>query len=615
MNPYRYCCCCELYSVCPVCKTCTRCHPKTQKLLGTIQALRIFHSVLQVHDVIHMACAEEMIKQGQLPSVSTTAFARPCPVRPRHGFVESRIVSDQEQLIGLIRETLAADPEGEIMITPFLQPDWNAVWTPGLLTFGSGHAGATSGQGEGQIRIPMVPVWFSDQFAYCGLTHGEVPYIEVVGSRGKSGSYFVTQIRSGPVITSTCPDHVPHELVVSQIIPVDEDLLKWERIMADAEGKLGLVVYHPRGSVTDHASVHARSRGVALVTYPVEVGQTLSPTPPSPPPDPLAVLAGVGWGDSLDLRHLNRAHLLRLMLFGLHHSSALSGADGKWIGLSAAIMLRLGSLALQGEARHEINSTTGQSFAHNKSRETVYTTHLNHSLSFHRSRVARLINTFRYGIFGSGHSCSVGGTGGMKWAACGVSLIPLFNAVRSLAISPDQAQLNSLIRALNRAVHQAHNGGWWLNKFSHETTMFTQIQQGDPLGLLPALSTIWQLHPPILGKPIARYATWPETLLRVVKPKEVEVSPLPGGVGLAARVRGVRTPISFALDWSPKHSAMVQLIEPRPGERLAFTLSNRKAGSKAQPADSTPTLLWEEPEMQKADQNICNQFNTNLKLL
>ena len=612
----NYCFSCGHATTCEVCDVCPICHPKTQKLQGLVAAGSIFpYATLPVPVVLHVGC---LVEESQLAPYADhlPAFARPCPTRPRHGFVESRVIETLPQLLALVEETRRADPDGEIMLTSVLFPEWNAVWMPGLITIGAGHDGATSGKSS-TMRIPQVPVWVKDQFDRCGLAPDEVPYIEVIGNSTR-----VTQIRSGPAITSTSPDFIPKALVVKEIIPVDEDLLRWDTIMAQAEGREGVVVYHPKASVTDHASVHARSRGVALVTFPVEIGQELSPTPPSPPPDPGAVLAGVAWGDSLRLTDLDRNHLVRIMLMGLHHSSAMSGADGKWIGLSAAILLRLGSVALQGEARHETNPKTGVTYAHTKSRETVYVSRLNQTLSWHRARIGRLVNTFRYGIFAATGSCSTGGTGGMRWAACANSLIPLFNAVRDLAQTPTEGSVQALLRAINRAVHQAHNNGWWLNKFCRNTDAFMLIQQGDPRGIIHALTTLWALHQPqvfpAVEKSPTRYATWKETKSRPMRLYQVELSLIPGGLGVMGKARGVRHPFKIAAPiQGPIRAGIAGLINVLHDERLRVTMINAKAKGKPKEPDLTQLaeVLWEEPPMQDVDKNICETFHTSKEQL
>ena len=57
----------------------------------------------------------------EFPSVSMLPLmARPCPIRPRHGFVESRQVHSVEEVNQVLSETLVADPKGEVILMPFL---------------------------------------------------------------------------------------------------------------------------------------------------------------------------------------------------------------------------------------------------------------------------------------------------------------------------------------------------------------------------------------------------------------------------------------------------------------------------------------------------------------
>jgi hypothetical protein len=84
-------------------------------------------------------------------------FARPCPKVPRHGFVDSRVISNKEELKSLYKEVLKEDPQGEIVLTNFLDNAvCNAVLTTGgTISIGPGHNGATAGKNS--FSFPVKP--------------------------------------------------------------------------------------------------------------------------------------------------------------------------------------------------------------------------------------------------------------------------------------------------------------------------------------------------------------------------------------------------------------------------------------------------------------------------
>lgn len=476
-------------------KTLTDINPRSQKLRG----LKVLEEArygaaglgrgLQVLQVVAVMQSLEDLPKPEMASLpcgkvlpgfafpASGLFVRPCPVTPRHGFVESRLCHDLADVTKVWNETVAADPDGEIMITSWVDADYNAIWTPGLLAVGPGHDGATSGKATVNLPLPTVnpiPASIRDK---AGVKHA--PYIEAVMEG--TDRVVVTQLRDGPEMESSRPDYIPSEMIITRVIQTNgEDLLKWAEVVA--EMGVGDCVYHPGGSMADHYSVHARSHGIPIVTtFLPKVGEMLIPTGGVVNPDPKAVLRGIMDGDRfvMDSQH-DYEGLAAIALIGLHYSSVLVGDEGWWTGFGAAIMARLGSMALLGEARHELHRKGPKC-----QRGTVYAKARNRSLSRHRASLPTLINVFRYGTFDGN------GMGGPAWARCGVALLPLFNSFRSLAIKQDQDSVGELMRAYNIAVNQAHNGGWWLNKFIGGDA-FNDIPAGVPSHLLKSLAVIYK---------------------------------------------------------------------------------------------------------------------------
>lgn len=413
------------------------------------------------------------------------AFARPCPVRPRHGFVESRVINTTEELQSLVEEVKVADPDGEIMFTEYYRSIYNAIWTPSMLAIGKGHDGATAGK---NVKvIPLAGVHSLNQFllAQARIGKEEDPYIEIIWPEYEPQCR-LTQLRAGPKVESLRGNYIPNTVEVKEVIrPNGMDLLKWESLIQAAPP--GTVIYHPGGAVTDHYFVHARVCKVPVMTSrePV-VGEVLIPSVTEPSIDPRVVLRGVVLGEEISLDAGDFPQAVALLLIALHNAAVMTEEHSKWLGVAVSLVCRLGSMALRGESRHRRRKA---GIAPKVYRDYIYTRHRNRSLSFHAASLSRLVNTFRYGDWASGF-------GGTAWAKCGVSVSRLMEKLKDFAINPSAETTQRLVMALNVAINQAHNGGWWFNKFA-EASMADMIQLGNLPYLLkpvPLIMRIFELN-------------------------------------------------------------------------------------------------------------------------
>lgn len=488
--------------LCSLCGKCHRCEVEagrgtTQKAKGLEFLSRVYaHSYPEVLEILAIVRTPEDIDR-LFPEVvdcgyqvtleaSASYFARPCPQTPQHGFVDSRKFEGPDALKQILRETLAADPNGEVMITPWIPSRLNAIWTPGGITIGAGHDGATSGRST--MTFPMIAAkahpewWWSSVYALrdAGVNYpAQWPYIEAVVSAG--GNLTVTQLRAGEPLAGSGPDYIPRTTLVEQVIsPAGEDLLTWQSKMIALAGSTTLVVYHPGGSMLDHYAVHARINKIPLITsFEPRVGDTLEPTTAAPPFDPAKVLDGLVYADSVSLREdAPRRAAAQLCLLGTHHALALTGENSWWVGVAAGFALRLGTIALKGEARHWNDK--------HPERWELYDQVANRSIASNRAALRGLINLFRYGKWNSS-------MGGHKWAQCGAALAPLFEAVGDLVRDPSQDTVEELIGALHVVINQAHNNGWWFNKFMDEDA-FDKINRGDPEVALKAIDALWSVN-------------------------------------------------------------------------------------------------------------------------
>jgi len=73
-------------------------------------------------------------------------FVRPCPIVPRHGFVDSRVCINLEQLLTVFEETEKVEPDAEIILVKPVNAIYNAIIANNVITLVSGNDGATSGK-------------------------------------------------------------------------------------------------------------------------------------------------------------------------------------------------------------------------------------------------------------------------------------------------------------------------------------------------------------------------------------------------------------------------------------------------------------------------------------
>lgn len=511
--------------------------PTTQKGIGVQVLKNTFQwGSLQVPSVIATLPLDIKDDDPIIPYIHYPVFARPCPLTPRHGFVDSRVVKSWEELKGVIEETRLADPKGEVMLMSPIKAKFNGVWVPNLLTIGEGNDGATAGKST--ITFPLAgmidPLLTPSILKAAKIGEDQDPYIETVID--VDWTNYITQLRAGPKLEGCARDYIPLETKVEKIIKVDPkmDLLAWEKLIQDLGGEPeGVVVYHPGGSPADHFSVHARCFHIPVLTTrePI-VGETLTPIS-TPTLDPMGVLRGIVIGDQLKLvqgtqpNTISTNDAVNFLLHTLHHSAAMGGENSWYVGVGVALMLRLGTTACKGEARHIR--------AHHGARETMYARILPKSICRQRVSLPGIVNILRYGTFS-------GSVGGPKWAQCGRATADLFDAVGLLAKDPSPASVDNLMRVFNVVVNQAHNGGWWLNKFI-SSEAFDNIQKGSltwTTRLIPALWELNKFKPTVSDETVIRLvsklATWKPLQLKPVKPQKVFLTTVPGVNGLVIKV-------------------------------------------------------------------------------
>lgn len=208
-------------------------------------------------------------------------FARPCPEKPRHGFVESRMVHDAQGLLDVFAEARNADPLAEVVCMPKLTGKVSCVANNAAVYFAEGHAGATSGTSKALV-IPCNSAGLTDvvkRYAHPywrsmierDITQGA--FLELVEHEG---DMVCVQIRNGPADTRAADYWVPSGgQYIAEVLTLPNpnfDLLQWEKMVKDL-GPYG-AIWLPGHTLASHYAVHgvANNKAVFCTAEPPEVG-------------------------------------------------------------------------------------------------------------------------------------------------------------------------------------------------------------------------------------------------------------------------------------------------------------------------------------------------------
>lgn len=380
-------------------------------------------------------------------------FVRPCPMVPRHGFVDSRPISSTEDAQRIIDETLAVEDRAELITMPFIKAEYSAIWTNGQLVVGPSNDGATSGKGSRVIPALGQPCWNPQTWK---LTKEqahvtEAPYVELLWSKPYSYSTdyktMFVQLRNGPELPSNI-DYIPEAMTVKHVVVADGDLLEWESKVKTLEP--GTVVYHPEGSLASHYAVHAVLNKIpVLISREPVVGETLKPNSENTSANPARIKAGFVLGATAELNYQQAAYA---MLVGCHSTGVWLGKADVLLGFALGCAYRLIITAALGEMRHQ----PGRS--RRPSRNAVYDGVWRKMLKpATRTRYMRALHSFE-------HDNWVGAYGGAKWLEFSKFAGAIYNSVLD-------EDVTKALEYLNHAVHAAHNSGWAFDKFLKQATL------------------------------------------------------------------------------------------------------------------------------------------------
>lgn len=458
--------------------------------------------------------------EGHPGRLKGTWFARPCPVTPRHGFVESRDIGSYVEALAVFEEARKEDPEAEVLLVPKLSGKYSGVATNMGVTWGMGNDGVTGSKGN-TFLIPTPPsepkVWNSlyEFWGYSDIK--EVGYVELVEN---GGGISAVQFRDGPQLPAT-RDYIPKKVKVKEVLWEMSDLLEWERTIKSKRNTKGLVVQLKKGTaLSAHAAVHAIALGIPAVgSHHVEVGETLVPGEDQPKqlsaadysqlrakmkdwelfigqekiPSILTAVASVHAMSVWD----NSPHLLTLRAFAI------------------PTLIRFLSSASHGELRHwwtngpggHVNDNPTTPFESEISeysgmrglgRRQVYDEVFRYPFLKLKTNLETLVIDYSHKEWGNRRKAYHNMTekrkrqwrkthrkqyayGGPKWAEVASTTLTLLNAYLAFQDTPNATTWGEVIIAANNAIHTAHNGGFALSKWLQDAD-FHNIAQSPGWG-------------------------------------------------------------------------------------------------------------------------------------
>lgn len=449
------------------------------------------------------------------------SFARPCPLTPRHGFVESRLVTTQWDLAGIVKETYSVDPQAEIIFMPKLSGAYSGVATPSLCTIGGGNDGATGGH-KVLARIPTpipdviknwnyltsgVPQFFDDPA--CLKPNEDVVYVEAVEDEG----YMVAvQARQGPRLDGFT-DYIPKAMTVERVFAlggdteeeVPIDLLAWEEQVRDMRKSGEAVVVWAKGSsLSSHYAVHCIQNKIPFLTgeTPPNVGDKLEAKAPPKTTnwgrerfakEMLRRLEGKIYGEE-NIDEGDRAGFA----LSVSHSHSLWDNTPLFARLRARgllYLLRFSAIACVGEARHFYTHGPGRPTSSADPRASQVC-HISPTVAreptlpwelLHKSWALITSKPAREMVYSNLFPRSVeelvelaekaqedlkppgwsSGMGGESWAAAAGAVVKTWKKLQAFLSQPNGENWRRLGQAWNVLACAVHNGGKILNKWTH----------------------------------------------------------------------------------------------------------------------------------------------------
>jgi len=425
-------------------------------------------------------------------------FARPCPLKPRHGFIDSRVISTKSELEKLLSEVKSVDPKGEIILMPFIKADYNAILcNSGYLSIGPGHDGATAGNNS--VSFPVAPAKITQKVKFkSGLSSKSTVFIEAVFKKRRSAkrfdyeysvnkSFFITQLRGGPPV-SAMNDFIPERMDVKKVVIPHNNLLKWE-----AETKKfpkGTVVYGKGHTLASHAAIHCAINKIPFITsFEPHVGDSIAPTAISKVKfNKQQFLRGV---TAALVSKVSKRKMLHFAAVILHNWNYLSTSEhSSWLlGIASVYLSKILCALSYGEYRHCHGKTLKfKKIKSSRTRGSIYSTVMDEkSFSYYIRNAYKIKKEFQSKAkFRRGY-------GGKLWANAVKQSINIWNTIALIQDSKNltTSKIKSLISLVNKSINLVHNNGWLFNKISDKSTM-TKISEQPGLSALELADVFYE---------------------------------------------------------------------------------------------------------------------------
>jgi hypothetical protein len=397
-------------------------------------------------------------------------MARPCPMKPRPGFVDSRMVETVEDVKGILKEIKkAGEPNGELLITRYIDAPHSGILNNNSITVGGGTDGATTGK-DAYVFPLLEPVFHTPGH------HVELLWHTV-------NSIYAVQKRAA-IDVPVKKNHItnPGGTVYYVHTPDSSDLLAWEtKLQGLKPGSMSVAVAHlPGQPLTSHFALHAIMMGMNVITG------TKKPKEGDIFPD-----ADEDWAPALQnydpsfikkvltkKGNIENGQLMLAMSI-LHHWPAFENTDldhkQKLFEFSVGYLLKAGIIACFGEMRHHLwkssfgtcgcknkaciaccyaNGTFKKSRGQRPPRDHVYNRVANtmpHALKL----LPKYVEDFLNPIYWDG-----GSIGGPKWAEI------MQQCHWTLKVLENGNKIEHVKQSWNILANLVHNNAKWITKFS-----------------------------------------------------------------------------------------------------------------------------------------------------
>lgn len=491
-------------------------HPfKTQKVRG-IGALLMNQNLDSLHPVSPQSI--ELLKTAIVVPYQTEAqhirkpFMRPCPSRPRHGFVESQEVHGIAGARELFHTARIEDPDAEMLVMEMANGGCSALAVPNMLTLAAGFSGCTSGGGPYSVAIPHSPHRYVSQYCKDEAGIRDTCYIEFVEHDKRM---MPVQLRDGPAVEGCQKNYIPHDIPASavRIIQCHDDLITYERELQSTDPKNSVVIGLGK-FLTSHYGAHAISYGIPFITELSVYTQLLAGglkqntnTTENPQyrriADRLSTLLSTPLSTHIGIREPDNGRIThkvaRSTAYALTvaHLCPMWPKDNEVLNYITASGLYhfVGSFAaaLLGELRHYKREYEGKparitsipKFAFSEARDGTFGRATCIPTGKLLKCLAAVEADFLSPIWGSNY-------GGGPWASAAMALHTVTSCMYEFIAHPNEKTWGALLRNWHTCINEEHNGGYVLNKFILNCVFNTAAD--SPTHLILSYRQIYELY-------------------------------------------------------------------------------------------------------------------------